>query len=345
MSTAPRQAALFAALLLFCGNAAAQLTPDRTYFGVSRPLPMKVERPTEATGDAVIELLEYDRPEPVAQAPVEPGWIDMASMFPRFWALPPRVRFAQLRVGDQRIGPPVVLQPMVNPRRAVLFNPQSRQAFFIDPVSRAPNFDARRQGEIAFVDSPRAYSGIRAWVDHHVVFSSTLGDIEFRTRPDHAPNTVWTLLELVRGGFYTDITVHRVVPRLPTGHPFVIQFGDPTGGGDGGPGFYIDLEESALPHDFGVLSMARDDEPDTNGGQVFICLSREGTQRLDGKYTSFAEAVSGLDTIQKMASLEVDARSDRPRKPPVITQARLVPAPPFGTGPEPIKAPAPDGRR
>ncbi|MBX3409246.1 MAG: peptidylprolyl isomerase [Phycisphaeraceae bacterium] len=345
MSTAPRQAALFAALLLFCGNAAAQLTPDRTYFGVSRPLPMKVERPTEATGDAVIELLEYDRPEPVAQAPVEPGWIDMASMFPRFWALPPRVRFAQLRVGDQRIGPPVVLQPMVNPRRAVLFNPQSRQAFFIDPVSRAPNFDARRQGEIAFVDSPKAYSGIRAWVDHHVIFSSTLGDIEFRTRPDHAPNTVWTLLELVRGGFYTDITVHRVVPRLPTGHPFVIQFGDPTGGGDGGPGFYIDLEESALPHDFGVLSMARDDEPDTNGGQVFICLSREGTQRLDGKYTSFAEAVSGLDTIQKMASLEVDARSDRPRKPPVITQARLVPAPPFRTGPEPIKAPTPDGRR
>jgi len=138
--------------------------------------------------------------------------------------------------------------------------------------------------------------------------------------------------------------VHRVVPRLPSGHPFVVQFGDPAGGGDGGPGCNIQLENSKLPHTFGVLSMARDDDPDTNGSQVFVCLSREGTARLDGKYTSFAEAVSGADVITQLAAVKTDQRTQRPLEMPRVVSARLVPAPPFGTGPAPVRPAANDER-
>jgi peptidyl-prolyl cis-trans isomerase B (cyclophilin B) len=187
---------------------------------------------------------------------------------------------------------------------------------------------------VLFQPSPAAYSGIRAWTDQHVVFDTTLGMIEFRLRPDHAPNTVRSFLDLVEGGFYQDIIFHRIVPKLPSGAPFVLQVGDPTGTGDGGPGFAIDLEPSRLPHTFGVLSMARDSQPDTNGAQVFIALSREGTQFLDGKYTSFGEAVAGADTILALAAVPV--KDNRPVNPPVLRSVTTKPAPAFGTGPVPL---------
>ena len=94
------------------------------------------------------------------------------------------------------------------------------------------------------------------------------------------------------------------------------------------------------PHDFGVLSMARDDAPDTNGSQIFICLSREGTARLDGKYTSFAQAVRGVETIMKLGSVKTDEKTQRPIDPPKVLGARLTPAPPFLQSPRPVQRPA-----
>jgi len=327
------------------GPAAAQLTPDRTYYPINRAAPMRVEIPREVAesggGEPIIELFTWGATQPGSSAHVVKGGVDLASLFPELWtASRPQVQYAQLRVGDKKVGAPVVLQPMVAQPKAQLFNPETRQAWFVDPKTGQANYDARKC-ELSFTSPKASYSGVRAYVEQHVVFATSMGDIEFRMRPDQAPNTVNNLLDLVKGGFFQEILVHRIVPKLPTsGHPFVIQFGDPTGGSDGadgGPGFSIDLENTKLPHDFGVLSMARDDDPDTNGSQVFICLSREGTARLDGKYCAFAQAVSGAEVILEMGKVKTDEKTQRPLDPPVVHSAKLVPAPPFGTGPAPVK--------
>jgi peptidyl-prolyl cis-trans isomerase B (cyclophilin B) len=187
------------------------------------------------------------------------------------------------------------------------------------------------------------YSGLRAWQDRHVVFSTTLGDIEFRMRPDQAPDTVANFLELVEGGYYTDIIFHRIIGRREGAAPFKAQVGDPTGTGTGGPGRFIDLEPSTLPHDFGVLSMARTGDPNTNGGQVFVCFSREGTSFLDGQYCSFAQAISGAETILALEAVKTDP-GDRPLDPPVLKSAKTVPAPPFTESPQALARPTETGR-
>lgn len=335
-------------LLLCCASAFAQLTPDRIYYGINRPIPMTVALPegVAADGDLHIDLFNPGEHEPVHAAPVEVGKVDLAALFPSLWTdKSPRVQYAQLLVGTRKIGPPVVLQPMVNPLAAMLYSEQLKTPWFIDPTTQQPNFRPR-DGQIAWVRyEASSYTGIRAYVDKHVVFETTLGEIEFRLSPADAPNTVWNFRHLVEGGFYTDIIFHRIVPRLPSGQPFVIQVGDPTGLGDGGPGYSIDLEPSKLAHDFGVISMARETEPNTNGSQVFVCLSREGTRALDGRYTAFGYAVRGAETITAIAAAPLtpdppgqDPRN-RPKDPPILQRARLVDAPPYGDAPPPVQRP------
>ncbi|CAG0965431.1 putative peptidyl-prolyl cis-trans isomerase [Phycisphaerales bacterium] len=327
-------------------RAGAQLTPDRTYYGVNRAMPMKVETPSDPGGEARIDLFpapgsgaeEGAEVAPVSTAPVAPGAVNLASLFPSLWSDPtPRLLYAQLVVGESRMGPPVVLRPMLSPSRAMVYSMEAAKPYYVDPTTRRESIDPKK-GDIVYTPDPAAYTGICAYVDKNVVFDTTEGPIEFRMRPDQAPNTVWNFLKLVEGGFYTDIIFHRVVPKTAQGNPFVIQVGDPTGTGDGGPGYAIDLEPSKLPHDFGVISMARDADPNTNGCQVFVCLSREGTMKLDGKYTAFGEAVSGERAILAIGATPV--KGDRPVNPPVLLGARLVDAPPLGTGPRPVKRPA-----
>jgi peptidyl-prolyl cis-trans isomerase B (cyclophilin B) len=119
----------------------------------------------------------------------------------------------------------------------------------------------------------------------------------------------------------------------------VIQGGDPTGTGDGGPGYDIMLEPSDLPHDFGVVSMARNDWPDSAGSQWFVALTREETARLDGQYCAFGEAVEGADAILAIERGEIaDESTGRPRAPVTVTRATVRPARPWvpGSGrPEP----------
>lgn len=365
MSHATSRAPVVLLAMLWLANATfAQLTPDRTYYGINRAVPMSVQspppdrRPPLAEGEPgppapepppsplVIELHAFGDASPVASSSVLEGRVDMAALFPELWtSRPPRLLYAQLRAGDREVGSPVVLEPMVTPATATIVNPQTRQAWFIDPATNAPNFDARTQGELLFNAPPLNFSGIRAWTEDYVAFDTDQGRILFRFRPDQAPATVANIRELVAGGFYTDTIIHRVVNKLPTtGHPFVIQFGDPSGTGEGGHGRHVDLERSMLPHDFGVLSMARDDAPDTNGSQVFICLSREGTARLDGKYTAFAQAIDGADVILRLAAVRTDAATQRPVTPPKVLGASLVPARPFGAAPRPVTRPASSGR-
>jgi peptidyl-prolyl cis-trans isomerase B (cyclophilin B) len=89
------------------------------------------------------------------------------------------------------------------------------------------------------------------------------------------------------------------------------------------------MEPSGLRHDFGVISMARADHPDSAGSQFFICLSRAGTARLDGQYCAFGYAVEGAETIRAVAAVELaDVAAGRPVDPPVVFTAELVPSPP-----------------
>lgn len=312
-------AAAFA--LALPGLARAQLIPDRTYYGINRAIPMSVKLPVDAAGEPGVKLFTAQAKEPVASAAVSPGPINLATLFPQLWtSKTPVLMYAQLTVGDRRIGPPVVLQPMVDVQPGRL-----------DASGRRAVFPARGPEPI--------YSGIRAYAERRVVLDTTQGEIEFAMRPDAAPNTVWNFLELVEGGFYTDIIFHRIVAKLPSGAAFVVQVGDPTGTGSGGPGYNIDLENSNLPHDFGVLSMARSGDPNSNGSQVFICLSRDGTSFLDTQYTSFAQLTRGADVVKSIAAVPVGA-DDRPKDPPRIKSAKLIPAPPLGEAPTgPTEAP------
>lgn len=179
----------------------------------------------------------------------------------------------------------------------------------------------------------RESSGVRVYVERDVLLATSMGDIRIALRPDHAPNTAWHVRSLVEGGLYNGVTFHRIVPLDAAGDPFVIQTGDPTGEGTGGPGFRLPLEPSALEHGLGVVSMARSDHPDSAGSQFFIGLSRAGTARLDGQYCAFAEVVDHLETIEAIAEVELaDVRRGRPVNPPMIRTARLVGAPPREPG-------------
>lgn len=308
--------ALAAAAMVACvaGSALAQLVPDKAYYGINRAMPMTVTVPDgmDAEG-AQVALLAAGTGEVVSSAPVAPGRVDLAALFPALWTRTERpVVYAQLMVGDEKVGPGVVLAPMLNPRLAVG-----------DPTG----IRWRALGD--------TYAGIRASVDQDIVLTTTQGEIRIRMRPDHAPNTCMEIMSLVEGGFYEDIEFHRIVP-LAGGNPFVIQVGDPTGTGMGGSGKYFDLEDSRLPHDFGVMSMARTNEPNSNGSQFFICLSRPGTSFLDRQYTSFGEAISGAEVIRAIAAVPVDADGRPTGESPRIISAKLVDAAPYGTGPAPI---------
>lgn len=242
-------AAVLAASVCAAG-ASAQLTPDRLYYGVNRAIPMTIEAPRDMGGEIEIALHRPGLKDPIERASAAAGRVDLAGLFPVLWTTSsPRVLYAQLLVGGTEVGPPVVLQPMTSPTQAV---PQGGSVGWRTPP--AP-----------------VYSGLRAWTDRHLVLETNLGEVEIALRPDQAPNTCFHVMSLVEGGFYTDIIFHRVVPMSGQGHPFVVQAGDPTGRGDGGPGFFIDLEKSDLPHDFGVMSMARTNDPNTNGSQFFLC--------------------------------------------------------------------------
>ncbi len=106
-----------------------------------------------------------------------------------------------------------------------------------------------------------------------------------------APNTCAVFLHLIAGGFYDDLTFHRVVPD------FVIQGGDPRGDGWGGPGYTIRSEWSATPFQRGTVGIAHDGK-DTGGSQFFVTLSPQ--PHLNGRYTVFGQVTAGMDTVDKV---------------------------------------------
>ena len=128
--------------------------------------------------------------------------------------------------------------------------------------------------------------------------------------PEIAPNTVNNFVKLASSGFYNGIIFHRVIEG------FMIQGGDPTGTGMGGPGYSIRGEFSAngfkndLKHSRGVLSMARSARPDSAGSQFFIM--HDDAPHLNGQYAAFGKLTEGYDVLDEIASVPTDY-SDRPQ--------------------------------
>lgn len=129
--------------------------------------------------------------------------------------------------------------------------------------------------------------------------------------PDVAPNTVNNFISLINKGFYDGLIFHRVIPG------FMIQGGDPTGTGMGGPGYSIRGEfayngfNNQLLHEAGVLSMARSMMPDSAGSQFFIM--HEAAPHLDGQYAAFGKLLTGMEEVDRIANVSRD-RNDRPRE-------------------------------
>jgi peptidyl-prolyl cis-trans isomerase B (cyclophilin B) len=119
------------------------------------------------------------------------------------------------------------------------------------------------------------------------------GDIELELYPEHAPVTVNNFLFLAGEGFYDGVTFHRVIAD------FMIQGGDPTGTGRGGPGYRFADEFTGNPlrHERGVISMANAG-PDTNGSQFFITHLPQ--PHLDGRHTVFGRVTGGMDAVDSI---------------------------------------------
>jgi cyclophilin family peptidyl-prolyl cis-trans isomerase len=142
------------------------------------------------------------------------------------------------------------------------------------------------------------------------------GDITANLYAADAPQTVNNFVFLARAGFYDGVTFHRVI------RDFMIQGGDPTGTGSGGPGYrFADELESSRKHGYkaGTLAMANAG-PNTNGSQFFICHQ---DSQLPPAYTVFGKAIDGRDVVDDIATSPTDAR-DRPVEEVVITSIDIA---------------------
>ena len=150
--------------------------------------------------------------------------------------------------------------------------------------------------------------------------------------PEIAPNTVNNFISLINKNFYDGIIFHRVI------RGFMIQGGDPTGTGMGGPGYGIDGEfaqngfKNDLRHTEGVLSMARAYNPNSAGSQFFVM--HKSSTHLDGAYAAFGKVIEGMDVVNEIAEVVTDY-SDRPMEDQVMKHVSVET---FGVEyPEPVK--------
>ena len=148
------------------------------------------------------------------------------------------------------------------------------------------------------------------------------GTVVVELYPDVAPNTVNNFISLIKKGFYDNNTMHRCVSG------FVLQGGDPTGTGRGGPGYSIKGEFSGngffknkIAHDRGVLSMARSMHPNSAGSQFFIMVA--DAPHLDGQYAAFGKITDNAQAAVDISRVNRDMFTDKPKKPQTIKSIRV----------------------
>jgi peptidyl-prolyl cis-trans isomerase B (cyclophilin B) len=140
------------------------------------------------------------------------------------------------------------------------------------------------------------------------------GPIDVELHDADAPKTVENFRKLASDGFYDGVVFHRVIPD------FMIQGGDPTGTGTGGPGYTFEDEFNDHKVERGALAMANAG-PNTNGSQFFV-VTAEATPWLDGKHTVFGRVTNGMDVVDAISQVGTDA-NDKPREAVVIERVEL----------------------
>lgn len=256
--------------------------------------------------NAVLVMRDFygKRIEPAGAIDIQQGKeVDLRVMFPQVNVPGAYILFAQPNVaGDEFLGTPLVI------------------------TARADRRPEAPPGAMVTKVEPLCYAKM----------STEHGDISMKFYYDVAPNTVASFLSLSAGGFYDGLTFHRILPG------FVVQGGDPRGDGSGGPGYTINAEFNDRPHDEGVLSMARQGDPnepagmmprkefaDSAGSQFFICLDPKSTRQLDRRYTAFGKVFAGMDVVKAIAAVPLaDPRAGRPQKPQIIKSVKVVPVTP-----------------
>ena len=157
------------------------------------------------------------------------------------------------------------------------------------------------------------------------VIKTSEGDMVVQFWTDAAPNTIENFKKLAKQGLYNGTIFHRIVKG------FMIQGGDPNSKdpakensyGAGGPGYKIKAEVNDHSHERGVISMAREPDPDSAGSQFFICLAP--VTRLDHQYTTFGKLIKGDDVLEKIATTKT-LPGDRPEKRMNVESIKIVPA-------------------
>ena len=150
------------------------------------------------------------------------------------------------------------------------------------------------------------------------IIQTNHGPIHVELYPNDAPKTVDNFVKLANDGFYDSVIFHRVIPD------FMIQGGDPTGTGSGGPGYTFEDEFNHHKVERGALAMANAG-PNTNGSQFFV-VTTEAAPWLDGKHTVFGRVTDGMDVVDKIAEQPRDGR-DKPHEDVVIESVSVSDAP------------------
>jgi peptidyl-prolyl cis-trans isomerase B (cyclophilin B) len=154
--------------------------------------------------------------------------------------------------------------------------------------------------------TPPTKDEVAKYAKARATITTRLGKMVVKFYPDLAPIHVKNFITLAEKGFYDGTPFHRVIPG------FMIQGGDPSGNGTGGPGYTIPAEFSSKKHLPGILSMARTSDPNSAGSQFFVMVAPSPS--LDNKYSVFGELVEGIDVAQKIVNVPRNRR-DKPLEP------------------------------
>jgi peptidyl-prolyl cis-trans isomerase B (cyclophilin B) len=199
--------------------------------------------------------------------------------------------------------------PPVRVKLSILLAVLLSSALFAAEEKKEENRPMKASNEVAVIKTNEGAMVVQFWTDA-------------------APNTIENFKKLARSGFYDGTIFHRIVKG------FMIQGGDPNSKdpgkesryGEGGPGYKIKAEFNDHSHQRGVISMAREPDPDSAGSQFFICLAP--VPRLDGEYTTFGKLIKGDDVLQKIGDTPVTKNSagenSKPTKRVVIESIKTV---------------------
>ena len=171
-------------------------------------------------------------------------------------------------------------------------------------------------------------AALAAGEQRQIVMTTSMGEITLLVEADLSPIAVGNFVALAECGFYNNVIFHRIA-YMQDGTPFVIQGGDPTGTGMGGPGYQIKDEPVTGEYARGVLAMARSAAPDSQGSQFFIVLDDGAQPPLESArtYAILGQVTAGMDVVDAIAGVERDAE-DRPVVPVTILSTTVsTPAP------------------